>query len=91
MQSIQTFFPDADTLLALEPEELAGYLMEQLNSLSEREQENLNRYNFSLTHLQNETPDVSKKVGQAVMEAWIWLEKEGFLAPKPGRKESGGT
>jgi len=28
--------------------------------------------------------DAQEKITQAVMEAWFWLEREGFLAPKPG-------
>jgi hypothetical protein len=39
--------PNAEDLLALEPEELAGVLLEHLNSLDERSP-SLNRYNFSL-------------------------------------------
>ena len=40
--------PDADTLLALEPEELAGVILEHLNSLPEQSKNRISRYNFSL-------------------------------------------
>ena len=44
---IHSMIPNAEDLLALEPEELAGVLLEHLNSLDERSP-SLNRYNFSL-------------------------------------------
>jgi uncharacterized protein (TIGR02391 family) len=45
----------------------------------------LNRYNFSLPHtLQGYPPAYHARVGEALMEAWVWLEREGLLAPKPG-------
>ena len=83
--SIHSLVPDATALLALEPEELAGVLMEHLNSLPESEQQNLNRYNFSLPYTVQEYPqDQRHDLSQALMEAWVWLEREGLLVPKPG-------
>ena len=59
--------------------------MEYLNSLSASEQENLNRYNFSLEHSVAEYPqEHHDALRQALMEAWVWLEHEGLLVPKPG-------
>ena len=76
--SIYSLVPDATALLELEPEELAGVLMEYLNSLSTSEQENLSRHNFliGIGHIED--------LKQAFMEAWVWLEHEGLLVPKPG-------
>ena len=54
--SLHSLVPDATALLALEPEELAGVLMEHLNSLPVSEQQSLNRYNFSLNHTVREYP-----------------------------------
>ena len=54
--SIHSLVPDAKALLELEPEELAGVLMEYLNSLPASEQQNLNRYNFSLPYTVQEYP-----------------------------------
>ena len=84
--SLYSLVPDAKALLELEPEELAGVLMEHLNSLSTHEQrQRLNRYSFGLDHTVQEYPqDQRKKLGLALMEAWVWLEREGFLVPKPG-------
>ena len=85
--SIYSLVPDATALLALEPEELAGVLMEHLNSLPASEQRSLNRYNFGLDHTVREYPvDKQDDLRQALMEAWVWLEREGLLAPKPGHQ-----
>lgn len=76
---------DAEALLALEPEEFAGVLLEYLNALPERERENLNRYNYSLSHTVQEYPQQHQDaLGRALMEAWVWLEREGLIVPKPG-------
>ena len=80
-----SIIPDPETLLALEPEELAGVVLEYLNSLPESESRQLNRYNFSLPHTVQEYPrQYQNKISQALMEAWVWLEREGLIAPKPG-------
>lgn len=84
-KSIFSMMPDPETLLALEPEELAGVVIEYLNSLRESEQGQLNRYNFSMPHTVQEFPKENQlKIRQALMEAWIWLEREGLVAPRPG-------
>ena len=83
--SIYSLVPDATALLELEPEELAGVLMEYLNSLSTSEQENLSRHNFLMGHMFDEYPQEERAhLRQALMEAWVWLENEGLLVPKPG-------
>jgi uncharacterized protein (TIGR02391 family) len=83
--SIKQLLPDAAALLSLEPEELAGALLQYLNALPSYEQNKLNRYNFSLRHTVEEyPPDSQEEIRRALMEAWVWLEREGFLAPKPG-------
>lgn len=77
--------PDAEALLALEPEEFAGILLEYLNRLPPHEQNNLNRYNYSLSHSVQEYPPRHREaMGRAMMEAWVWLEREGLIVPKPG-------
>lgn len=88
MASIWSFVPDQKTLLELEPEQLAGYLLEYLNALSKDEQGNLNRYNFFHSVSRQDYPRaVPEEVLNALMEAWIWLEREGLLAPKPAFRE----
>jgi uncharacterized protein (TIGR02391 family) len=71
---------DPDTLLSLEPEELAGVLLLDLIKLEERgETGSLHCYNYSLRF-----KGASKEVKEAIMEAWMWLEQHGCLAPRPG-------
>ena len=84
-QSIYSILPDAETFLALEPEELAGVVMEHLNSLPPDEQRHINRYNFGLVHtVRDYPPGRHDDLRQALMEAWAWLEREGLLVPRPG-------
>ena len=88
MQSIYPLMPDHEALLALEPEELAGTVLEYLHSLSPRDRGQLNRRNFSLPHtVEGYPPQYRDEISRALMEAWVWLECEGLLAPKPGETE----
>lgn len=83
--TIFSIIPDPEALLALEPEELAGVVLEHLNLLSQSGSGQLNRYNFSLPHTVEEYPrQYQSRISQALMEAWVWLEREGLIAPKPG-------
>lgn len=80
--------PPAEEVLNMDPEELAPYVLNHLKSLPEN---SLNRYNFSLMHDQElrealgndhrKVDNLSKKL----METWMCLEREGFVAPKPGQ------
>lgn len=87
--SIHSLLPDANALLELEPEELAGVLMEYLNSLTSSDQRQmLNRFNVSLGHWVQEYPqDRQEEMRQALMEAWVWLEREGLLVPRVGTQD----
>lgn len=74
--------PDIDALLALEPEELAGLVLQYLVTA---ETSDLNSYNFTLPHNVGGYPShKQEEASKALMEAWVWLEREGLLAPKPG-------
>lgn len=79
--------PDAETVLKLEPEEFAAYLLEFLNEgagdINTRSA--LNRHNIGLPHFAEGYPrQFQKQISQAIMEAWMFLEREGFIAPEPG-------
>jgi len=81
--SIHSLIPDAETLLALEPEELAGVVLQYFNSLPP-DASVLNQHNFSLPHVVQEYPrEQHKHLTRALMEAWVWLEREGLIAPNP--------
>ena len=82
--SLYSLLPDPEALLALEPEELAGVVLQYLNSCDSNSGQ-LNRYNFSLPHTVQQYPEQYRgRISKALMEAWVWLEREGLLAPKPG-------
>lgn len=82
--------PDPDDLLALEPEELAGVVLEYLNSLTSGERDSkLSSQNLGQKSTVNGYPEARKEdLLKAIMEAWVWLKNEGFLAPRPGRGEA---
>src|ERR1017187_8090259 len=91
---LKSLLPDAGKLLHLEVEELAGVLLEHLKSCESTPggmvyQNGLFHPGYLLDsmkgapHLPNrQEPDYGDKqpqVNRALMEAWAWLEKEGFL------------
>jgi uncharacterized protein (TIGR02391 family) len=88
-KSIREIVPDLEVLLNLPPEDVGAVILEHLNSLTEHEREQLNRFNFT----QPGNPRVFggyaandiERVGRVIMEGWMWLEREGFIAPKPGQ------
>lgn len=83
-ESIHSILPDPEALLALEPEEVGGILLQYLNSLSEDEQKHLNFYNFSSSQFVRDYPNqYHEKIQYAFMEGAIWLENEGLIAPRP--------
>ncbi len=85
MPSIYSLLPDPEAILALEPEELAVFVLKYLKSLGPDQRGGLNRYNFGLQHTVQDYPrDYQDKIGRALMEAWMWLEHEVFIAQEPG-------
>lgn len=84
MSEIYSIFPDPDALLALEPEEVGGILLQRLNSSTEEEQKHLNFFIFSSRHSVKKYPKkYQDKIMYALMEGAIWLENEGLIAPHP--------
>ena len=74
--------PNAEDVLALEPEELAGYMLEWFNSVPNLQ---LSRYNISLDHCVQDYPERHhQQLQMALMEAWVWMEGHSFIAPLPG-------
>lgn len=84
MQILINYFPDPDSLIQLEPEELGSFVLEALNA--EPNGSGLfNRANFaSSSSLQLFPANKRDEIGKALVEAWMWLEREGLIAPRPG-------
>jgi uncharacterized protein (TIGR02391 family) len=78
--------PDADVLLALEPEELAGFLLGYLYSLPQNERWlGVNRFNLlhEPSRLFGDYPaNRREQIRDAVIEAWMCLERDGLLIRK---------
>ena len=79
--------PDADFLLRLEPEELAGYLLEALEGSQQINLESVISHSYLSRSLQAKTelrqkypPRHDDEILFALREAWQWLEREGFVA-----------
>lgn len=86
MASFEQVFPPVETVLEMEPEELAPFV---LKHISETPSGGLNRYNYSLGTGQDFVVWVGthrEEIMHRLMVAWMWLEKELFVAPKPGQQ-----
>jgi len=77
-----SIFPPIETALELEPEELAPFVLKHLKQLRD-----INRYNYTLTsdsELRNYAGGHIEEFSKRLMEAFIRLERELLVAPKPG-------
>jgi len=91
--SVHSLIPNPEHLLALEPEELAGVVLECLKAqgpnLPRGSENNLNRNNFIHAQTVQAYPSQHHQaILKALSEAWGWLEFEGLLAHSPGETES---
>ena len=86
MKRFAQLIPSHEDLLRLEPEQLAGVLLEILLELDGADRQYLCRQNFlNNPDLVRDYPAAhSAEIKQAVLEAWMWLEQEGFLTPRIG-------
>ena len=82
-------FPPVSELTNLNPEEIGPFLLEYLNMIdNDPARSTLNRYNFTLEtnpELREYAQEQLYQVARVLTEAWVWLEKEGFLAPMPNQ------
>ncbi len=80
--------PNVADFLSLGPEELAAYLIEYLNSLSEDEKERISQYEFISFRTVSDYPGTRRKESvRALSEAWSVLVQEGLVAPKPHEED----
>ncbi|MEV4782113.1 TIGR02391 family protein [Burkholderia sp. LMU1-1-1.1] len=85
MPTLCDLLPDATVVLALEPEELAGIVLEMLNAEPGNAPKGVHPANLTnAATLGAFDPEKRDLVGFAVAEAWNWLIREGMVAPKPG-------
>lgn len=84
-RTFASIVPDGEALLAMEPEELAGVLIEYLHALPQNERWSLNRYSVlgEPGRVFGEYPkEQQNAIADAMVEAWVWLEREGLLVPR---------
>ncbi len=80
-KTIHDIVPDSEVLLKLEPEELGAVILESFNSFTGLA---LSHHNFGLENTVTEYPQqYRERILRAKMEAWSYLEREGFLAEEP--------
>ncbi len=85
MATLAEMIPDASSVLALEPEELAGIALVLLTSSGPNEPSRLHPSSFTSHETIGQYPEAQReKIQCALMEAWQWLLQEGLLAPRPG-------
>lgn len=83
LKPLKEIFPPPEEALQLPPEELAGFLLEYLKLL-ESEQRDISRYNVTMVaSLQDYAGKSTDEMRRAVTAAWVWLEREGMIAPSP--------
>ena len=67
-------------------------ILEHLNSLTSAEREQLKRENFTRpgagASAGGYPPAYYDAIARVIMEGWMWLEREGFIAPKPGQQDN---
>jgi uncharacterized protein (TIGR02391 family) len=80
-----SLIPEPENVLALEPEELGGVLLEMWNQLPDWKS---TRHDFRLPYTVAGYPEEHKnKLLRALMEAWVWLEREGLIVPDPDQTD----
>ena len=85
MATLADLIPDPNSVLALEPEELAGVTLELLTSSGPNEPSRLHPASFTHPQTIGNYPEGQRQeIAFAMMEGWNWLAQEGLIAPLPG-------
>lgn len=85
MTTLLDLIPDADTVLSLDLEDLAGIALELLTLEEPYRPSRLHPSAFS-SHdtIGNYPPGKMEQIEFAFAESWHWLVQEGLIAPRPG-------
>ena len=93
MRKLTELVPDVETLLEMEPAELAGVAIEQLISAEKAGKKNLlHPASFCRQHQsfgQNLAPEVAERISKQLAEALSWLTTHGLIASIPESSVSG--
>jgi len=81
MPGLMDLIPDAETLLALAPEEIAFYVLKVASTTM---QNRMCNPQYVLNTTGNYAAYRLNDVQVAVLEAWAWLENQLYLVPAPG-------
>jgi hypothetical protein len=84
MKRLSDLIPNYEDVLRLEPEQLAGVLLEILLEIDGSDRQFLHCGNFFNQFIAAQNYPIARggDVAQATLEAWMWLEREGFLIPR---------
>ena len=89
IMTLSSLVPDADDLLALDVEELAGVLLTHLNSYGAGsgsaavQHDRISGHNFFMNPFSEYLPARHTEIRRALMEAWGWLQGAGLLVRDP--------
>lgn len=85
MTTLYNLLPDAASILALEPEELAGLAIELINDEGPGIPSRLHPTAFTSPETIGPFAQIDRdQICFALAEGWNWLVREGLIAPKPG-------
>jgi len=89
MSRLIDFLPDPETTVQLEPEDLAGLLVEFLRSITDSEQRRrvmrtsyMCGTNIVESYSERHGVSTSRAMSRALSEAWSWLIREGLVTQK---------
>jgi uncharacterized protein (TIGR02391 family) len=88
MPTLRQLIPDAATVAAMDPADLAGFVLEALLTLDASDHGNWNRRNFCTQASRDYSDDVyhngpDTRVSEACAVAWSWLEANWLICRHP--------
>jgi hypothetical protein len=81
---IHPVLPDAELLLAYEPQQLARVFLQCINAMPQKYKDAMKPTELiAHSDIDEYLPFHQGYIKKALMEAWEYLEREGFVAPLP--------